>query len=45
MIDNDLRLFTMASTKKMQPLVLFHDKHFEEYSFPMLSFGHPRPSF
>jgi hypothetical protein len=44
-IDNDLRLFTIASTKKFQPLVLFRDKHFEEYYFPMLYFGHPRPYF
>lgn len=44
-IDNDLKLFTIASTKKIQPLGLFRDKHFEEHNFSMLSFGHPRPSF
>jgi len=43
-IDNNDKSLTIAFGKGSQPFGLFHDAHFEIYSFSTLSYGHPRPS-
>jgi hypothetical protein len=43
-IDDNDKSITIAFGKGFQPLGLFYDAHFEEYSFPTLFYGHLRPS-
>jgi hypothetical protein len=43
-INNNDKLLTIVLRKGYQPLGLFCDAHSEEYNFPTLFYGHPRPS-
>jgi len=43
-IDNNDKLLTIAPRKGSQPFGLFCDAHFEKYNFPIVFYGHLRPS-
>jgi hypothetical protein len=43
-IDDNDKSITIAFGKGFQPLGLFCDAHFEEYSFSTLFYGHLNPS-
>ncbi len=44
-IDDKFKSITITLGESSRPYGLFRDKHYEEYNFPTLFFGHPRPSF
>jgi hypothetical protein len=44
-IDDDSKTLTISPKKGFQPLKLFYDPYSEEYNFPTLFYGNPRPSF
>jgi hypothetical protein len=45
MIDDDLRLLTIAPIEFFWLLRLFCDKYVKNNNFPTFFFGHPRPCF